>query len=173
MLRLLLSLLAVCALGFALLLPATADNHEGGVQAFVTPKLIAITVDPTSVDYLTAELGNNDVRPTPAGFTVTNVGSVNVDLQISGADTQNVSDSSPGWTLGASPGIDTYVHRFTINPTPTLADFAALTTSPQAFASNVVAETGTIDVFLSLAMPTESTTLDQQQTSVTVLATES
>jgi hypothetical protein len=168
--KLLVSLPVFLSLAALLYLPAGADDN-GVVDVFVTPKLISITVDPDSVDYQTVEINFNDARPSPAGFTVTNIGTVPVDLYIRGDDTRN-GDNSLGWTLGSGPGIETYVHRFTTNPTPILADFAPLTKSAQIFLSGVAASGGDSDLKLSLATPTETDNLGPQTTTVTVLATD-
>jgi hypothetical protein len=167
--KLLIVVALFAALTALLYLPAGADN-DGVVDVSVTPKLIAISVNPTSLDYLTVEVDTNDARPDPDGFTITNTGTVNVDLYISGDDTYN-SDDSLGWSLDTAPGVEKYAHRFSINPTPTLADFNPLTKLPAVFLSGVI-PTGDAEVKLSLGTPTQTAHLGQQTTTVTVLATD-
>ena len=172
--KLLVSLPVFLGLAALLYLPVGADDN-GVVAVSVTPKLISITVDPGSVDYQTVEINFNDARPSPPGFTVTNIGTVPVDLYIRGDDTRN-ADNSLGWTLGSGPDIETYVHRFSTNSDPDLANFAPLTKSPQIFLQNVSPMTtpgsGEVDLRLSLATPTETDNLGPQTTTVTVLATD-
>ena len=173
--KLFVALTTVLSLAALLYFPAGADD-DGVVDVSVTPKLISITVDPGSVDYQTVEINFNDARPSPPGFTVTNIGTVPVDLYIRGDDTRN-ADNSLGWTLGSGPDIETYVHRFSTNSDPDLANFAPLPKSPQIFLQNVSPMTATpgsgeVDLRLSLATPTETDNLGPQTTTVTVLATD-
>lgn len=154
-----------------LYLPAGADNEDGEVDVTITPKVISINVDTTSVSYNDVELNVGDVRPSPEGFSVSNNGTVDVDLYIRGDDTFN-SDSSLGWTLGAAPGIETYAHRFSTDNAPTIGDFTPLTTSLQSLFSSSVSPGSGIDVKLSLGTPTETNNLGAQTTTVSVLATD-
>jgi len=169
-LKLVFSVAAALVLGPLLVLPATADGSTTTVSAYVQPVLIAISVSPAQVDYQTLEFGVNDARPTPTSFRITNNGSVPVDLEIKGDDSRNQSDNQVAWLLGATPGNETYAHRFTLNTnSPTLSDFNALTKSFQAFMQDL-AVNASQNVVLSLGMPTQSTKLGRQVMPVTVRA---
>jgi hypothetical protein len=169
MIRLLVAFLGVAALGGALLLPAGADNHEGTVNAFVTPQVVSISINNTTLQYGSLQVGTLDARPDPTGFTVTNNGTLTVSLEIKGAHSRNVSDDLQGWTLGASPGSETYVHRFSIMTNPAPHEFNPLGTAFDPFISGVTSGNN-VSVKLSLHMPTSTTKLGEQRLPVTVRA---
>jgi hypothetical protein len=77
--KLFVTVTTVLSLAALLYLPAGADD-ESEVEVLVTPKVIAISVDETQLDYGSREVGTIDNRPQPAGFRVTNDSSVAVDL---------------------------------------------------------------------------------------------
>jgi len=168
--KLVFSIAAAFVLGTALILPATADGPDGTVQAFVQPVLISISISPTSMDYEAVEFGVNDARPTPASFTLTNNGSVPVDLEIRGDDSHNASNGQAAWTLGGTPGNETYAHRFTMNSNAqTVAEFTPLTKTFEVFKQDF-AVSGNQSVWLSLGMPTQSVNVARQILPVTVRA---
>lgn len=160
--------LSVAALFALLFLPVTAQ--EGGVvNTTITPKLIAISVSPSELDYGSLEPGQSYQRPNPTYFQVFNQGSVNIDLQIRGEDTQD-------WTLASMPGQDAYVHRFTIRSD--LDDQRPLTKLSQSLAADLFhaapgRTAGNIDVFLTLDMPTSVTSAMPQTAKIIVTAVES
>jgi hypothetical protein len=148
----------IAAAAGVLTLPALAD--ESTVNATITPKLIALSVTPNTLDYGSHEPGETGLVPDPEYFAVINTGSVNEDLQIRGANTAD-------WNIASTPGEDEYVHRFKTNST-----FTALTTSNQSLFAGV-APLGEIDVFMNLDMPSDTTILSTQTAPITVVALES
>ena len=146
------------------------------VAATVTLQNVSVTVADGSVAYgtLATNTSNNTVAGTGgmnanAGDTqtATNAGNVAEDLSIKGQNSAN-------WTLGGSPGTDTYVEKFCTGScgtyaSPTGANFNALTTSYASLASNV-ASSGTQTFDLLLTTPTSSTFFSAQSVDVTVLA---
>lgn len=176
--RLLLSLLAVCALGFALLLPATADNHQ--VDAVVTPLVLAVNVSPTSIDYGALALSTDDNTRTQAvseTITATNAGSVNADLNIRGSDAVDPNAVDPAWTLDCSDatrgvvGANQFAHRFKVLPFDDATAQALCSDSDNTLAPGVAPE-GTTQFALQMNMPTDTTGFSQRSTTVTIVATE-
>ena len=168
--KLLIAASLFAALTALLYLPAGADD-EDGVEILVTPKIVAISIAEGQLDYGSPEVGSIDNRPNPDDFTVVNESTVGVDLQISGTDSVSDINGAPGWTLGAAPGPDAYVHRFSLAVTPVYpGEFTTLMTAPAPFTT--VAIDGSVDIKLSLDMPTSTTSLDRQVADVTVVALE-
>ena len=159
--RLLIVVGLVVGLGFGVVGYATAQ--EASVSATVTPQLVAVSVDPTSVAYGTLAVNTTDNLPTAASFDATNDGNVNADFVIKGSNT-----TPDNWTLAATAGSATYVHRF--SSTGSGGTFTALTLTNQTLASAITA--GSFQtVHLNLDMPTATTATAEQTASVTVLAT--
>ena len=160
---------AFLALTALLYLPVGADDSKG-VAILVTPKVIAISVDQSQLDYGSPEVGTLGNLPSPTGFNVTNDGTVAVKLQIYGDDTTSTGGS---WTLGTAPGTDTYVQRYAVNITsPTYPnEFAVLQKSPEDFLASL-ATSSSVNIKLALDMPTDTTKLDQHSAPVTIVASE-
>lgn len=169
--KLLFTALFVAALSALVYLPAGADDN-GAVEILVTPKVIAISVDQTQLDYGSPEIGTTDNRPNPVGFNVTNNSTVAVKLQIMGDDTTAVGGGA-GWTLGTVAGSDTYVHRYAVNvASPSYpGEFGLLKKDAEDFLASV-AVGASANLKLSLDMPTSTSTLVQQTAPVTVIAME-
>ena len=135
---------------------ATAD-----VTATVTPRLISVSVDPTSVDYGVMGTSEDQVSPT---ITVTNDGNDVEDITITGSDSTN-------WTLSDTVGSETFVHKaYAGTPWPG-GDTGAvtLTTSPQTFIEDMA--TTSQDCLLKIYTPSSTTVTAQQSTTVTLTAT--
>ncbi len=83
------------ALGLAVLLSAalwlpSAAQSEGTVTATVTVQEIAVSVSPTTINYLTLPFETSqrsDALATPVTFTASNDGNINIDLKVRGANT--------------------------------------------------------------------------------------
>jgi hypothetical protein len=131
------------------------------VNATVTPAIITVNVSPSTVTYGTKQIGATNVPSNPDHFAATNAGSVPEDFVIKGANTVGGA-----WTLAATAGEDTYVHRFSLNG----SIWTALTTTNQALGSNVTPGTGEVDVFLQMDLPTSSASTAQQTAPVLVTA---
>ncbi len=167
--KLLIAVSLFIALATLLYLPAGADD-EDGVEILVTPKVIAISVDQTQLDYGSPEVGTIGNLPSPLGFNVTNDSTVAVDLQIAGDDTASTGGS---WTLGSTPGMDTYVQYYAVDwTTPVYPDnFATLKKIAEDFKADL-AVSASINIKLALDMPTNTAKLDQHSAPVTVIALE-
>jgi hypothetical protein len=145
--------------------PAEAGT-TATVAATVTTQNISLSVADGTVTYGT--LSSNATKSTIAADlndtqVATNNGNVAEDFNVKG-------QNSAGWTLGASAASDQYVHKFctaTCASPPT--NFAALTTSYAALASNV-ATSGTQNMDLQITTPNPSTQFTQQSVDVTVQA---
>ncbi len=137
---------------------------EGTVAATVTVQNISVSVTDGTVAYGT--LGTSasaDTNPADTQ-TATNNGNITENFNIRGQNSAN-------WTLGATAGADTYVHKFcklTCGTPPT--NYTALTTSNQTLATSV-ATSGTQTFDLEISTPTTSTNYTQQSVDVTVQAT--
>ena len=152
----------VAFLGVGLTTYATADT-EGVVNATVTASVIAITLDETDVAYGVVDVNTTDNAPTPAFFTATNAGSVNVDLNIKGADTDD-------WLLvQAATGTDEYRHRassdaFGSEDDDLTTGFLSLT------GATGITPTGTQVIHLLLDSPNSTAVATEQTALVTVQA---
>ena len=170
--KLFVALTTVLSLAALLYLPAGAD-HEGNVEIFVTPKVIAISVDMTQLDYGSAETGTTDNRPIPVGFNVTNAGTAPVRLQIAGDDTVGETSGDPGWELNNLPGADAYVHRYAVNlANPTYpGEFAILDETAGDFLASLAVGLS-VNLKFSLDMPTTTSVVERQTAPITVIALE-
>lgn len=136
------------------------------VAATVTAQNVSVSVTDGTVTYGT--LAANTSKSTITGDladtqTATNDGNVTENLNIKGQNSAN-------WTLGATAGVDTYVHQFciaTCGTPPT--NFTALTTNYQTLATGKAAS-GTQTFELRLTTPTSSSVTTQQSVDVTVQA---
>lgn len=172
-------LIIICMLAFiGTAIGVNVDATDSAdVSATVTIAALSIaSIAPTTFDY--GSLGTGDSKDylattdAPAyGIKVTN-GSTAADLKIKGADT---TGGSTAWTLGASAGINAYVHNYKVNAgteeTPDYTgDYTALTASNQALFSNVAAdESATFN--LQVETPTTSSEVGVAKTlPVTVIA---
>jgi hypothetical protein len=166
---------AIVALAAGLTLPAmgqtptpTPGPETGTVDATISTELIAITVNPNTVDYGDLEAGTTNNEPTPGMFDVTNVGSVSVDLGIRGGNT-TTSGTTP-WILAGTPDEDQYVHK--VSTSSGWASPMILTTSPQSIFLGVAeGPANAKTIFLRLDMPTQVTSFGDHTAPVIVTAT--
>ena len=137
------SVLVFVSLAAFLATSSLADEQT--VNATVTPLVLSIELSETTISYGTLQAGDPEVSSTPPFFKAFNRGSVAMDFDIKGANSNN------GWTIGNTPGEDQFVHRFTTGST-----YTELTTSYQALASDVAID-GDVQVYTKLTMPTTIT----------------
>lgn len=149
-------------LGMAVGVVATADE-TGTVTATVTPQIIAVTVDVSSVDY--GILDVSDTSAPSAVITATNTGNVAEKLEVKGSDSTN-------WTLSnAAIGADQFMHEFATDD-DSYVSYTALHNTNYTTLDATVA-TSSAQLFKSrLKMPSSTSVTTQQSTTVTVLATE-
>ena len=150
--------------------------------AGAAPPPISIVVSPTAVAYGTLALSASAESPSTqksGGITVSNVGSVDVDLAIHGSDAIAGGNT---WTLAWSGrsdggpttiGADAYVHRFAV---PTYGDYPdhfahELTYGAQLLAAGLLAG-GQQDFRLEIYMPTSTASAGEYTTIVTLVAAE-
>ena len=152
--------------GLFVSLPIVVAADTASVSATVTAQNVSVTVSDGSIAYgiipagtskstTTADL--NDLQ------TATNAGNVAEDINIKGAN-------SSAWTLGATAGVDQYVHKFCVTSCTTPpTNYTALTTNYSTLKSNLgVGANQTFD--LQITTPTSTTTYTQQVVDVTVQA---
>ena len=151
-------ILSLVVLVFSLVGPVWAAS-TGTINVTVTPKLISLSVTPTTYDYGT--LGLSDSAETTITFTVENDGTVAEDFDIKGFDTAD-------WTLSGAVGADTYKHDWKEGA----GTYAALTTGGAAGATSVAAGNSKSFRF-RLNTPTSSGATNAQSPNVTFTASES
>jgi hypothetical protein len=150
--KLLSAILFTCA-SIALTVPSLADENQT-VSATVTPLLISVLIDPTSVTYGTRAPNTTQHASNPTFVTVTNNGSVTERFNIKGA-----ASTPSAWTLGATAGTNQYVHRFSTNG----STFTEMQTGDQSLMTGVGVSSN-FQLFLQMDMPTTVTTGVVQQT---------
>lgn len=133
-------------------------NPTAVISVTVEDGVVSYGTIPTNTSKSTCSSELNDAQ------IVTNNGNVAEDFLIKGADSDN-------WTLGSSVGANQYVHQFRSGSCSSFSAGTALTTSDQAFSSNV-AVSGTVTLNLQLTTPNSTSSYSQQTTSVTVTATQ-
>ena len=167
-----LSIALVLTLAMALIIPAVAiaATDSQVVNVTVTGELVSITVGPGAVAYGALAAGASEDTTLATGTdetqTVTNTGTVAVDLTIASSD---AAGTTP-WVLAASTGIlDEYTHEASIDgfttpiSLPSAASYVTL--------AGGVAALGTQDFDLRITMPTSITDYGAHTIVVTVLAT--
>jgi hypothetical protein len=155
--------LAVAA-SSGLIANALADSNDT-INTTVTPVNIAIDIlESGPLAYGNLQLGTQGAVPTPSNFTVENVGSSTIDLQIAGLNTTG------GWTLASTAGDDAYVQYYSLSATN---GFTPLSTTPTTFKEDLASTAGPdqASVFLKLDMPTSTNNFNQQTMPVKVTAT--
>lgn len=139
----------------------------GTVAATVTAQNVSVTVTSGTVAYgaLAANTSKSTIATDLNNTQVaSNSGNVPEDFVIAGTN-------SSSWTLGATAGVNTYVHQFCITSCTTPpTNFTALTTSNQTLA-NIVAAGATQNFDLRITTPTSSSVTIQQSVNVTITAT--
>jgi hypothetical protein len=162
--KLVLLLAAIGALMGILVLPTHAD--EKTVNATVTAKVIAVTVNTNSLVYGSLAVGTSDNVPNPTNVLVTNSGNVVEDFKIRGA-----ASTPAGWTLtSTTPGADTYRHKF---DTSGAGSFASFLSTSNAVLFNDVAGAGSINAYFKLDMPSSSSSFAQQTLPIIIAGLES
>lgn len=148
-------------------LPVLAAT-TGQVAATVTVKNIAVTVSDGSVAYGTLGLSDSDDTTlngtTHDSQTATNTGNVSSDFNIQGADTAS-------WTLGGTPGSETYSHSWCTSDCDGTPTWNTLTTSYQTLATGI-AESGTQLFDLQIETPTATADYTEQTANVTIQVVE-
>ncbi len=148
----------------------TETNTSGGTYRYAAWKpniVISVTVSDGSVDY--GNLLSGASQNTTAGGTndsqiATNNGNIPEDF--------NLKTSAPaGWTLGASPGTDIFVHEFSTNGGSNWTKFITADVY-QTLASNIAGSGGSQTFDLRLTSPNPSTSAAQKIITITVQATE-
>lgn len=173
----LLSLVLFAALGGALSLPVFADSNT--VNVSVTPMVVAVNVNPTSIDYGTLALSTADDSRSKAvsgQIAVTNTGSVAADYKIRGSNATPSVGTEATWTLNCTGttgvvDVNQYVHRFT---TMGASDFDigggnTLCPTDKTLATNQNTN-GELDVTFQMNMPTGSTGYSSRSSTITVVA---
>lgn len=156
----LVSLLLLTGIVLAPSLVGAADTAT--VTATVTPKLVSVTVSPTSVAYGTVPLSSS---ATSGVITATNDGNVTETFNIKGAD---ATYSTNTWVLSdTAVGANQYMHKFAL---PTYITWTPLSTTYLTLATGIAAS-GTQDFKLQIWTPTSTTLYGEYSTTVTVLAT--
>lgn len=166
----------------ALWLPSVAQS-EDTISATVTVQEIAVSVDPSSVDYETVAFEATKRSGTAASpyFTATNDGNVDIDLRVRGANA-TLTPGPGSWTIQGSAvscpadGTDVFAHS-AIGATSGADDTPIFmtTSTSSSFLDTSLASTGTKDFNSEIFMPCSgSAGLGQTaSTSVTVVATAS
>lgn len=168
--RFLLVLLVVSILVIGLAVPVYAE--EEGITCTVTPLHISVELSDSTVSYGVVDLSSH---ATSQVITVTNNGTVSVNLDIKGAAATGGGEDT--WTLSdTATGNNQYMHEFAI-PNPTYpaegghTDWTALTTSYQDLVNNI-GMSGTQSFKMQIWTPTATGTYGERSTTVTILATE-
>jgi len=158
-------------LALILTIPISAAE-TGVVTATVTPKVISVTVSPTTISYGTVQLGKNDVSPTPdTEVIVTNNGTVNEKLSIKGANASAlVGGVTYTWILSSSTtGENLFMHKRAMSP---YESWSALSTGYVQFVASE-SPAGSRNLKFTISMPTTITgEAGQYSTTITVLAEE-
>jgi len=151
-------------------LPISAAQ-EAVVTATVSTEVVSVSVNPTSADYGTLPVGTVDAPPDGnPDFTVTNIGTVNEDFNLRGAEAVNGGNS---WNLAATPGAEQYVHKYDPAGSPDTYTPLTLNAAESSLATDK-APTTAINFKLQLSMPTSFSGLQgQYDTTVTVVASKS
>jgi hypothetical protein len=164
-------LLSICILFvlFAAVANVAQASSSATVTSTVTVQSVSVSVSSGTVSYGTIA-ANTSEDTTASGLddtqTVTNNGNVAEDFAIQGQD-------SADWTLGSTPGVNTYEQQFcTTSCTSPPTNYTALTTSNQSLASSVGA-TDTASLDLRITTPTSSTSTTSESVNVTILASAS
>jgi len=146
--------------------PSVRAANTATVNATVTVQKVSVSVAPGTVAYgiLPLNTSTSTCDLSPVGTqTVTNDGNVAETFNIMGSNSTN-------WTLGASPGNEIYVHKFSSSTcSVNWTGAPALTTNYQTLATNVSASS-TIPLNLQVTTPTSTSFYTQQSFSVTVQA---
>jgi len=159
------SIISIINLALIMILgPSVLASDTATVSATVTVQKVSVSVAPGTVAYgilpLNTSTSTCDLNPVGTQ-TVTNDGNVAETFNIMGSNSTN-------WTLGTSPGNETYVHKFSTSSCPWTSGIA-LTTNYQTLATNV-APNATTTLNLQVTTPTATSYYSQQSFSVTVQA---
>jgi len=143
-----------------LVVPALAAD-TASVSATVTPRLISITVSPTSTDY--GIMGTNESKIAPDTFTLTNDGNVVEDINIRGT-------STAAWTLSDTAiGSEQFMHKARVGATwIDDASVVALATTNKLFIDNMAV--GSQNFRLKIYTPSSTAATAAQSTTVTLVA---
>lgn len=163
-----------------LTMPIGAD--DGVIQTTVTPLVLSVNVNQTSIDYGSLEYSaaDNDRETAESGtISATNKSSVLADLRIKGSDATSATAGHSTWVLNCSPdgvmgtvAVDQYVHRFAAGGTTFAGSAPALCKTTTKLLFEDVAPDGAIDFDLQWNMPLQNTTggNSARTSTVTVIA---
>lgn len=170
-------LIALCCTVALMALVATPvfSASSGEVAATVTTQTVVLTLgSAVTASYGTPAYGTQNNVPTGSPeptFAATNGGTATIDVLIGGTDAVGATNiGTPAvpeyatWSLGASPGYDTYVHKWLDGVT-----LNTMTSSPQVLASGV-GPAGSKTFKLRMSMPTGSSYDDTYSFSVLLTA---
>lgn len=158
----------ICTLGMTVIaipVAGVSATDQAVVSATVTMENISVTVSDGSIVYGT--LSTNTTTDTTSGNlndsqTASNSGNVIVDLNIRG---QNSTD----WNLAGAAGSDEYRQRFCTTDCDSSPTWTNLTTNATTLVSDLAAA-GTQLFDLEITTPTSSSSFDQQNVDVAVIA---
>ena len=140
---------------------ATTDQ----VTTTVTVKNLAVSVSPSSIDYLTIAIGSTEDTTTSGinnSITATNDGNITADFNIQGADSTN-------WTLSDSAsGSETYMHQFCTSNCDSSPLWTALNNSSYDTLATGITASGNQVFDLQITTPTDTAYYTQQSTTVTI-----
>ena len=171
-------LVFLTVLGGALTLPVLADSNS--VSVSVTPMVVAVNVNPTSIDYGSLALSAaDDARSTAVSpqIGVFNTGSVIADFKVRGSNATPSIGGQTTWTLDCTGttgvvGANKYALRFsTANPADFIGGGDTLCPSSDKTLATSAAVGGETDVKFQMNMPTGSTGYSSRSSTITVIAT--
>lgn len=156
------SSIVIIVLAGTIIVTAIKAADTATITATVTVQNISVSVSPGSIDYGT--IGLNSSKSTcdiGSSISVVNNGNVTENFQIKGSNSEN-------WTLGTSPGNETYVHKFSSSTCPWTSG-TPLSTS-YATLANGVPRNATTTLNLQITTPTATGYFDPQSVNVTIQA---
>ena len=165
----------ICILALAGMVVGVAVRASTAeVSCTVTPGVVSVSVDPTSVAYGVMPL--SDTKSSDE-ITATN-GTVPADLNIMGADA--TASGQPNWAISTAPGLDAYTHAYSTKTGGYPSSGDTLTNDPTTGWDDLtsgyldlaedVAGSGTQKFKLDMRTPTATTGAGQYSTTVTVQA---
>jgi len=163
--KFLIAILGVLGMVGLVMGPLVQAANTATIAATVTVQNISLSVADGSIAYGT--LASNSTKSTCTSElndlqVITNDGNVAETFNIKGQNSTN-------WTLGATAGTDTYVHKFVTSTCATFSGGTALTTSYATAVTNV-APNATSSLNLQITTPNPSTVFTQQNVDVSLQA---
>lgn len=153
---------------FSMIFPVVAlADPEKIITATISPTLVSLTIDISTVDYGAVPLGTIDRAPlSDPKVSVIHNGNVNEDFKIRGSN----AVSNITWTLAVTPGSNQYVHKYGMAIPPAIPDsFTPMTVSNGDFATDL-APSESRNLKLRISTPTSTSSYSQLTTSVYLTA---